>query len=75
MEIDLFQKILRGLIYKAPFEPFFVELADGRHILVSSPNLNINEGAAGFLSDQDELVAFHAGEVRSIHPVRHETVS
>ena len=56
---------------REPFQPFAVELLDGRVIEIVEPNFAIN-GGASFLTDDDELVAFNTAEIRSIHPLLHE---
>ena len=56
---------------REPFQPFVVELLDGRVIEFVQPNFAIN-GGASFISDDDELVAFNWDDIRSIHPLMHE---
>ena len=69
MSEEQFTNTLRELTYRKPFVPFFVELRDGRRILVAHSGGAIAGGVAGFLSDTDGLVDFEAREVQTFSPV------
>jgi hypothetical protein len=71
MSEELFTKTLREFTQRKPFVPFFVELMDGRRILVDYPSLAFAGGAAGFISETDVLRFSHE-EVRSISPATAE---
>ncbi|MFM9962386.1 MAG: hypothetical protein ACKV2Q_14325 [Planctomycetaceae bacterium] len=62
------------LKHREPFQPFEVELLDGRVISFVDPNFAINGGAA-FLSDDYELVTFDWNDVRTIQLLTHKAVS
>lgn len=72
MDIQEFDNQLCQLKRREPFQPFEVELMDGRVIQILFPRLAINWGGATFVSDDDELVDFQCDQVRSIHPMLSE---
>jgi hypothetical protein len=59
------QRIIE-LIYREPFVPFSVEMADGASLLISHPRLAINGGGAVFFGPDGGLVDFEFKKVRSI---------
>jgi hypothetical protein len=65
MSEEQFTKSLRELTYRKPFVPFFVELQDGRRILVENPAVAFGGGVAGFISETEGLVGFEASEVQA----------
>jgi hypothetical protein len=67
------EKILE-LIYREPFVPFVVEMADGQYLEVPHPRLAINAGGAGFIGPEGGLVDFDFGAVRSIRLIDTEAV-
>ena len=71
MTEELFTSTLREFTQRRPFVPFFVELADGRRILVDHPSVAFSGGAAGFISET-EVHRFSCEEVRSISPATAE---
>lgn len=72
MDIQEFDNQLCQLKRREPFQPFEVELLDGRVIQILCPRLAINWGGATFVSDDDELVDFQCDQVVSIHPILSE---
>jgi hypothetical protein len=52
-----FEKQLRERLRRAPFQPFVINVNDGRRILVDAPAVAFDAGRAGFIG-QDELVEF-----------------
>ena len=68
MSEEQFTNTLRELTYRKPFVPFFVELKNGRRILVTHPGVAFGGGVAGFLSETDGLVDFEASEVEAFSP-------
>jgi hypothetical protein len=71
MNEELFTKTLQEFTQRKPFVPFFVELVDGRRILVDYPSVAFSGGAAGFISET-EVIRFSHEEVRSISPATAE---
>jgi hypothetical protein len=71
MNVDLFTKTLQEFTQRKPFVQFFVELVDGRRILVDYPSVAFSGGAAGFISET-EVIRFSHEEVRSISPATAE---
>jgi hypothetical protein len=72
MTEELFTQQLREFIRRQPFEPFVVELQDGRSLLINRPAVVFHGGAAGFISDTDGLVDFSCDEVRRMGPAKWE---
>jgi hypothetical protein len=64
MTQEHFTQQLRDFLHRQPFQPFLVELQDGRTIAITEPAVAIAGSAAGFLSDTDGLVSFSCDEVR-----------
>jgi hypothetical protein len=54
------------LIYRQPFVPFVVEMADGRTLTVPHPRLAVDSGGAGFIGPDGGLVDFEFNTVASI---------
>jgi hypothetical protein len=54
---------------REPFQPFVVELLDGRVIEIDHPKLVFGGGAASFLTPTYELVEFVCEDIRAIRPV------
>jgi hypothetical protein len=74
MDEILFAKTLRDILGRQPFIPFFVDLNDGRTILVDYPSLAFSGGAAAFLAE-DAFVPFRCDEVTAIRPATAEATS
>jgi hypothetical protein len=68
MKIEQFEQTLRQLLRREPFQPFFVELVDGRIIAVDSPNVAFGGGAASFFTPSYDLVEFVCEDVQAIRP-------
>ena len=66
MSPEAFEEKIIALKHREPFEPFIVELLDGRRIVVDNPGLAVNGGGAGFISHDDVFVDFDYEEVRRI---------
>jgi hypothetical protein len=68
-----FDTTLRRLIKTETFVPFFVELDDGRRILIREPALAFGGGEAAFIDSEDgALVDFSHREVVGFHPADQE---
>ncbi len=68
MKIEEFEETLRELLRREPFQPFVVELVDGRVIAVDEPKLAFCGGAASFFTPSYDLVEFACEEVQAIRP-------
>jgi len=75
MTLEQFETSLRQFIRHEPFQPFVVELNDGRLIEIDHPGVAFGGGAASFLTGQFELVEFACENVRAIREMAHETPS
>jgi hypothetical protein len=69
MTPEQFDQTLRQFLNHKPFEPFVVELLDGRNIEIVRPKLAFGGGSAGFLTPEFDLVEFSCEEVRAIRPL------
>jgi hypothetical protein len=67
-----FEDTLRTFIRRSPFEPFVVELLDGRFIRVEQPKVVFNGGAATYLRERFDWDEFACEEVRSIRQASQE---
>lgn len=56
--------------HQRPFQPFDVELLDGRVIKVRKPNLCIDHTGAGVLSKDEGIVDFEFSDVRCLRPLK-----
>ena len=74
MNIEEFEATLRRFIRQEPFQPFEVELLDGRRIEVRHPGVALGGGGAAYLAG-DEFIEFACRDVRAIHQVEPETAS
>lgn len=75
MNLEQFEKTLRQFIRHDPFQPFVVELLDGRLIEIDHPGVAFGGGAASYLNEQYDLIEFACENVRTIRQVAHETPS
>jgi hypothetical protein len=66
MTEELFTKTLQEFTQRRPFVPFFVELVDGRRILIDYPAVAFSGGAAAFISEAEGVLWFRYPEVRAI---------
>jgi hypothetical protein len=73
MSEEQFTDTLRQFKNRKPFIPFVVEMVDGRRIIVETPFLVFGGGAAGYISEEDGIVDFLCGDVRSISHITAET--
>ncbi len=58
-----------------PFQPFVVELLDGRSVLVKWPNLAMNGGGATLITPDWDFMEFECEQVRSIHSATKEATA
>ena len=66
MAKDEFETCLRQYLERRPFQPFIVELKDGRRVLVKQLPVVYSDGAAGFIDPADgALVDFSHEEVQT----------
>ncbi len=69
-----FHDRLRQLLHREPFQPFTVNLRDGRQILIKKPPVVFDDGAASFIDlEKEALVDFYHDEVKTFEPVGKET--
>ena len=73
MSTDQFENTLRRFLHCEPFQPFVVELLDGRRIEVDQPRVVFGGGAASFFTPGYELVEFACEDVRAMRQVTPET--
>lgn len=70
-----FEDYLRHFLHQEPFQPFVVEMVDGRVLLVEQPRVAFGGGGAGYVTPAEELVLFECEEVRDIRQATHEMSS
>jgi hypothetical protein len=68
MNAEQFEDTLRQLLRQEPFQPFVVELVDGRVIEIDYPKVVIGGGGASFLTLPYDLVEFACEETQAIRP-------
>jgi hypothetical protein len=68
MKIEEFEQTLRQHLRREPFQPFVVELLDGRIIPVYTPKVVFGGGAASFFTPDYDLVEFACEDVQAIRP-------
>ena len=66
MKPEQFDDSVLQSIRRRPFEPFVVELLDGRVIEITTPKVIVGGGGATFIRDEFDLVDFECEEVRAI---------
>ena len=66
MTAETFDLTLRRLLRQEPFQPFVVELVDGRRLEIDRPRLAVNYGGATLVTPDLELIEFVPEEVREI---------
>ena len=69
MNVEQFEDTLRNFLRREPFQPFVVELVDGRAIEILRPKVVFGGGGASFFTPAYDLVEFACEEVRAIRPV------
>jgi hypothetical protein len=67
MKKEDFEHTLRALLRAEPFQPFIVDLENGKQVHISQPTVAFNDGFAGYLNPAYELVEFACEDVRQIH--------
>jgi hypothetical protein len=76
MTPDTFEQTLRTFLRREPFEPFFIELIDGRQLLIDLPHtVSMGGGGACFMSPEYDFYSFSSEEVREIRSTVRETAS
>jgi len=66
MNAEQVETMLRQFLHREPFQPFMVELVDGRLIEIHRPKVAVGGGGASFLTSTYELVEFNCEEIRSM---------
>jgi hypothetical protein len=66
MTAEQFDQALSQFKHREPFEPFVVELHDGRVIEIVQPDIAFYEGFASFFTPDSDLVNFAHEDVREI---------
>jgi hypothetical protein len=66
MSPEAFEEKIIALKHREPFQPFIVELVDGRRIVVDNSGIVVSGGGAGFISNDDALVDIDHQDVRRI---------
>ena len=69
MNAETFEHTLRQFLSHQPFEPFVVELLDGRQIEVDQPKVVFAGGAASFFTPNYDLIEFSCEEISTIRPL------
>jgi len=67
-----FEEALRHFLRREPFQPFVVELLDGRFLFIDGRSVAFDNGNAVFLAPDYDLVDFTFQEVREIRDASHE---
>jgi hypothetical protein len=76
MTVQTFEETLLSFKRREPFEPFVVQLRDGRTVEVDEPEAVVFAGSgASFLSPDYEIISFRASDVLSIRPASPEAAS
>ena len=65
-----FEEQIVHFIHQEPFQPFAVEMSDGRIIEIRRPSVVINGGGATYLSKDYEIVVFEFDEIQSVSPLK-----
>jgi hypothetical protein len=75
MNQEQFEETLRQFLRREPFQPFVVEMLNGRLIEVHHPGVAFGGGAASYLTSNYELERFECENVRAIRLAAHEIAS
>jgi hypothetical protein len=67
MKAEQFEETLRQLLRREPFQPFVVEMVDGR-VLAVDQKVVFGGGAASFITPSYELVEFACEDVKELRP-------
>jgi hypothetical protein len=67
MTAHTFEKRLRALMQRRPFESFQVELFDGKRLWIDTPQaIGFNSGAAAFIAADGSVHFFNNEQVRAL---------
>jgi hypothetical protein len=66
MSEQQFDQILCECLRREPFQPFVIELVNGKRYEFHAPRLALDYGVAGFLSESEGLVTIPCEEVLHI---------
>jgi hypothetical protein len=66
MNVEQFEETLRKLLRREPFQPFVVELLDGRVLTVNQPQVVFGGGSATYFTPNYDLVEFACEDVQAI---------
>lgn len=67
MSTGTFEKALRALLLRRPFESFVVELLDGKRFWIDTPEaIGFNGGAAAFIAADGSIHFFTNEQVRTL---------
>jgi hypothetical protein len=69
-----FDSTIHRLLRQEPFQPFVVELFDGKQILIERPRLAVGGGGATMLTP-DNWIEFECEQVREMRIATRETAS
>jgi hypothetical protein len=61
-----FEAKMRRLLRQEPFQPFVVEMLDGRLIWILMPNLALGGGGASFFTPEDDFIEIACEDVCAI---------
>jgi len=61
-----FEDLLRFFLRRDPFQPFVIDLLDGRTLEVDAPSVAFGGGAGGFITAEHDVLMFACEQVRSI---------
>jgi hypothetical protein len=67
MSPEDFEQTLLRYKYHEPFEPFVVELHDGRRIEIGQQSVLFDQNCAMYITPDFEFVDFRRDQVRAIH--------
>jgi hypothetical protein len=71
-----FEQTLRQFLRSEPFQPFIVELVDGKQLLIDEPHtVSLGTQAAGFLSPEYDFYSIRCEQVRDIRFPTHQPIS
>jgi hypothetical protein len=68
-----FERQLRDLLGRKPFEPFVIIVDDGRNIFVDEPAVAFNAGRAGFIPHEGPVEFFDCENVLGFRSGSQET--
>ncbi len=72
MTAEMFERTLRSFVRHSPFQPFVMELEEGRQILIDDPEaVAFNGSGAGYIGPE-EIYMIASDRVRAIHPAHQD---